>query len=101
MNRCFDLQKQLYQLSLNILSKSKKFHQVSTEELLNTMQPPDPSQELGLRQVSSLNLSFSYDQVLLTGLSDSIARRAPLGAIEIVDGMSRRKRLTGNSTISL
>lgn len=32
---------------------------------------------------------------MLTGYCDSIARKAPLGSIEITPGMSRRKRLTG------
>jgi hypothetical protein len=37
---------------------------------------------------------------MLTGLCDSIARKAPLGAIEISAGMSRRKRLTGLNLIT-
>ena len=34
---------------------------------------------------------------MLTGYCDSIARKAPLGSIEITPGMSRRKRLTGKN----
>lgn len=36
---------------------------------------------------------------MLTGYCDSIARKAPLGSIEITPGMSRRKRLTGNFSL--
>jgi hypothetical protein len=54
MTRCLELQKQLYQLSLNNFKKSKQNHQVSLVEFLNTFQPPDSAEELGLRQVSLL-----------------------------------------------
>lgn len=45
------------------------------------------------------HINSFHEQIMLTGLCDSIARKAPLGAIEISAGMSRRKRLTGSISI--
>lgn len=52
MTRCLDLQKQLYQLSINQFSKSStQIKYVTTSELLKTMHPPDEAEQLALRQV--------------------------------------------------
>lgn len=60
MCRSLDLQKQLYQLSLNTFKKSKKDHQITLLEFLNTQHPPDSAEELGLRQVPSAKLVINY-----------------------------------------
>ena len=53
MTRCLDLQKQLYQLSLNQFNKSSSstIKYITTSDLLETMHPPNEAEELALRQV--------------------------------------------------
>jgi hypothetical protein len=88
LSRCLELQQQLCSLCSAILAKKSSGSDGTgalVVEGLDHIPPPDAAQEVALRQV------------MLTGLTDCVARKAPLGSLEITPGMSRRKRLTGES----